>query len=256
MPTLLVGHGSPENAIEDNEFSRTWKKIANLIPRPKAIICISAHWFKEDTAVTALENLRTIHDFYGFPEELYRVNYSARGSPELAKRIGELIKSVEVHRDYEWGLDHGAWSVLVNMYPKADIPVLQLSLDYFLPFKKQYRIGEELRPLRNDGVLIMGSGNLVHNLMIMDPFAKPYDFAVDFDRFIKMNLEGRDDGALINFTAHRSGLMAHPTYDHYLPLLYVMGASQGEKPQFFNEKIVFGSVSMRCAAFGAEELRL
>jgi 4,5-DOPA dioxygenase extradiol len=254
MPSLFVGHGSPENAIEDNDFTRAWKKLADRMPRPKAILCISAHWLKEGTAVTCSGHPQTIHDFYGFPKELYKVEYNVLGSPELAGHIKQLVKTTEVYMDNEWGIDHGTWSVLLNMYPKADFPVLQLSLDYHLPFEKQYKIGIELSPLRNEGVLVMGSGNLVHNLMVMDPSARPYDFAVDFDLFVKNSLETRDDASLINFTAHRSWLSAHPTYDHYLPLLYVMGASRGERPQFFNDKIVFGAVSMRCAAFGAEGL--
>ena len=256
MPILFVGHGSPENATEDNEFTRRWKKLASSIPKPKAILSVSAHWLKEGTAVTTMEYPRTIHDFYGFPEDLYRIEYKAPGSPKLADRIKTLVRCTGVNMDHEWGIDHGTWSVLLNMYPKADIPVLQLSLDYYLPFEKQYQIGAELAPLRDEGVLILGSGNLVHNLMMIDPSAKPYDFAVDFDLFVKAKLEARDDAPLINFTSHKLSSSAHPTYDHYLPLLYALGASQGEKPQFFNDKIVFGSVSMRCAVFGAGALEL
>ena len=253
MPVLFIGHGSPENAIENNEFTRNWKKIASTIPRPEAILCISAHWLREGSAITGMEKPRTIHDFYGFPEKLYRVKYDVKGSPEYAKRIKQLVKSVRVELDYEWGLDHGTWSVLVNMYPEADIPVLQLSLDYYLPLEKQFQIGRELMSLRSEGVLVIGSGNIVHNLMAVNFQAKPYDWAVDFDNFVKHSLETRDDDALINYARQKSASLAHPTNDHYLPLLYVIGASETEKPQFLNEGVFAGSVGMRCAIFGAKK---
>lgn len=252
MPVLFIGHGSPVNAIEDNEITRNWKIIARSIPKPKAILCVSAHWLKEGTAVTNMEKPKTIHDFYGFPEELYKIKYDAKGSPEHANLIRQLVKSVRIQLDYEWGLDHGTWSFAINMYPEADIPILQLSLDYYLPFETQYQIGREMKPLRDNGVLIIGSGNLVHNLMKIDFLTKPYTWALDFDRFVKRKLESRDDAALIDYTKQRSASSAHPTYDHYLPLLYVIGASENETPQFFNEGIFAGSISMRCVVIGAK----
>ena len=251
MPVLFIGHGSPENALKDNEFTKNWKKVASSLPKPEAVLCISAHWLKEGTAVTSMKKPKTIHDFYGFPEELYGIEYAARGSTEYASLIKQLVKSVRVDLDYEWGLDHGTWSVLINMYPKADIPVLQLSLDYYLPLETQYQIGRELKPLREQGVLIIGSGNLVHNLMRIRFGEKPYDWAVDFDKFVKRSLELRDDPVLIDYSKQKSASLAHPTNDHYLPLLYTIGACEKEKPHFINETIFAGSVGMRCAIFGS-----
>ena len=256
MPVLFIGHGSPMNIIEDNEFTRNWRKLAAQIPTPKAILCISAHWLQEGTAETAMEKPRTIHDFYGFPPELYKVKYPASGSLSYATMIKNSIKTVSVSLDKEWGLDHGTWSVLKQMYPQADIPVLQLSLDYQLPLEKIFQIGKELSALRAKGVLIIGSGNLVHNLMRFHPNTKPYPWAVDFDNFVKSNLESGKYTQLINYNKHPTAALAHPTNDHYLPLLYVIGAAGKEKPQFFNEKIVYGSISMRCVVFGMEKLKL
>ena len=250
MPVLFVGHGSPMNAIEENDFTDAWKDIAKKIPKPKLILCISAHWLKEGTAITAMENPRTIYDFYGFPEKLYKVKYPAKGSPEYAKKIKELIKTVEVNLDHQWGLDHGTWSVLNQMYPKADIPVLQLSLDYQLPLEKLFEVGKELSVLREQGVLIIGSGNLVHNLMVFSPNAAPYDWAIEFDKIVKEDLIKMDYKSLINYTKYKSARLAHPTNDHYLPLIYVIGAAKNEKPKFFCEKVDFGSISMRCIAYG------
>ena len=252
MPAVFIGHGSPENALEKNEFTEAWKQLAREIPTPKAILSISAHWLSEGTAVTAMEKPRTIHDFYGFPQELYDVEYKAKGSLEHANLVRESVKAVKVSLDKEWGLDHGTWSVLVNMYSKADIPVIQLSLDYYLSLEKQYQLGKELKALREKGVLIMGSGNIVHNLGMITPEGPAYKWAVDFDSFVKKALEKRDDSSLINYRKAPSAELSHPTYDHYLPLLYVLGASENEKPRFLCEKIFYGSLSMRCAVFGIE----
>lgn len=255
MPVLFIGHGSPENAIEDNEFSRSWKKLANNIPKPKLILCISAHWQKEGSGITAMKEPKTIHDFYGFPEKLYKVKYPAKGSLEYANKIKYLVKTVDIEFDHEWGLDHGTWSVLVNMYPKADIPVLQLSLDYQISLEKIFEIGKELRKLRSEGVLIIGSGNIVHNLMMMNPNAvKPFDWCVEFDNIVKENLIKNNYGNLINYTKYKCSGLAHPTNDHYLPLIYVIGAAYGEKPLFFNEKLFYASISMRCVVFGLDRL--
>jgi 4,5-DOPA dioxygenase extradiol len=250
MPAVFIGHGSPENALEANAFTRGWKDLARSLPRPKAILSISAHWLTEGTAVTAMPRPRTIHDFYGFPEALYKIHYPSPGSPETAARIVQTVAGVKIQPDQEWGLDHGTWSVLANMYPQADIPVLQLSLDYHLAPARQYRIGRELRPLRDEGILLLGSGNLVHNLMAIEWNAPPYDWALEFDAFVERSLAARDDDALIQYSRQKTARLAHPTYDHYLPLLYVLGASENETPRQFNEGIFAGSVGMRCAVFG------
>ena len=250
MPVLFIGHGSPMNAIENNEFSLNWQKIAKEIPKPAVIISISAHWLKEGSAVTAMDRPKTIHDFYGFPEELYRVDYPAMGSPEYANLIKRLVNTVPINLDRDWGFDHGTWSVLKQMYPKADVPVLQLSLDYQISLEKMFSIGKELGQLRKKGALILGSGNLVHNLMIMNPNSEPYPWAVEFDNFVKRSLEHRDYEALLNYQNNKLAMMAHPTNDHYLPLIYIIGAAIDEEPRFFNEKIVLGSVGMRCVTFG------
>ena len=250
LPAIFIGHGSPENALEENAFTRGWKTLAHSLPRPKAIVSISAHWLTEGTAVTAMARPRTIHDFYGFPQTLNEIEYPCQGSAEVAARIRKVVGAVKVHSDSEWGLDHGTWSVLVNMYPQADIPVVQLSLDYYLPPARQYEIGRELGALREEGVLILGSGNLVHNLTAIDFNAAPFSWALDFDHFVGDALAARDDDALIRFTERRSAHLAHPTFDHYLPLLYVLGASESETPRQFNEGFFAGSVSMRCAVFG------
>src|SRR3989344_5594648 len=225
MPVLFVGHGSPLNAIEENEFTHSWKKIGEIIPAPKLILCISANWLREGTAVTAMSRPKTIHDFYGFPAELYAQQYPASGSPEQAHLVQKVVKSVPVELDQEWGLDHGSWSVLKHLYPKATIPVVQLSLDYQLSLQKALEVGKELRILRTKGILILGSGNLVHNLMVVNPGAKPFDWAVEFDQMVKENVMSKRYDLLINYTRHPSALMAHPTNDHYLPLLYILGAA-------------------------------
>ena len=250
MPVIFIGHGSPMNAIEDNEFSKGWKALAKKIPKPKAILCVSAHWMREGTAITAMEKPKTIHDFYGFPRALYNVRYPAKGSAALAKKISKSISSVKVGLDREWGIDHGSWSVLKNMYPVPDMPILQLSLDYQLSLDKIFRIGKELSSLRKKGVLILGSGNIVHNLMVMRQDQRPYRWAADFDAFVKSCLKHKDHKALINYADHPSSSLALPTNEHYLPLIYCIGAAFGENAEFFNEKIVYGSVSMLCAVLG------
>jgi len=254
MPVLFVGHGSPENAALDNEYSQTWKAIGQKLPKPKAILCVSAHWLTMGTAVTAMEKPRTIHDFYGFPPALYRIMYPAPGSPQLAQRVLSLIKTVKPQADSEWGLDHGTWSVLKHMFPKADVPVLQLSIDYQLPLARHHQIGTELAALRKEGVLILGSGNLVHNLSMMRMGSKPFPWAVEFDEKVKADLSRGDAEALIHFQRYPDADLALPTYEHYLPLLYALGAAGKEKPQFFCESIFASSVSMRGVAYGMDSL--
>lgn len=252
MPVLFVGHGSPMNAIEDNEFSKAWKKIASEIPEPKFILCISAHWLTNDTEVTAMENPKTIHDFYGFPKELEQVQYPASGSKEYAELVKKTLSDVHVKLNTTWGLDHGTWSVLKHMYPKADVPVIQLSINYGLPLQKHFDIGKKLTVLRDKEVLIVGSGNIVHNLNMVnfDDSAKPYDWATDFDAFVKKNLEAKDYDALVSYKNQPSAKHAHPTNDHYIPLMYVIGASDAQSPEFYCGKIVYGSLSMRCVKYG------
>lgn len=250
MPTLFIGHGSPMNAVEQNTFVEGWKRIAKALPRPKAILCVSAHWVTEGTGVTAMPKPKTIHDFYGFPEELYEINYPAKGSATLAKRIKALVKSVPVDLDQEWGLDHGTWVPLKIMFPKADIPVVQLSLNANLSPDQHYKIGTELALLRDEGVLIVGSGNCVHNLMRMEWDGEPFDWALDFDRFVKDSLSTGNHEALIHYENNPNAKLAHPSSEHYLPLLYTIGAAGNEKPQFFNEMIFAASLSMRCVAYG------
>ena len=250
MPVLFIGHGAPTNALEKNEFTLIWENLAKKISKPKALLCLSAHWLKEGSAITAMKKPKTIHDFYGFPPPLYQLSYPAPGSPQLAKSIQKRIKTVSLQLDQEWGLDHGTWSVLMHMYPQADIPVLQISLDYLLPLEKMFKLGQELASLRQEGILIIGSGNLVHNLMVMQPGSKPYPWAVQFDQFVKENIKKGNYEQLLQYATHPAALKAHPTNDHLLPLFYILVAAGKDQPQFFNEKIEYGSVSMRCVVFG------
>jgi len=251
MPVLFIGHGSPMNAIEDNEFTKEWKKIASKILHPSCILCISAHWLTSDTQITAMENPKTIHDFYGFPKELEQIVYPAKGSMEYAKLVTDTLNDINVKLNTTWGLDHGTWTVLRHMYPKADIPVIQLSINYGLPLQKHFEIGKKLTVLRDKGILIIGSGNLVHNLGMInfDNAAKPFEWATEFDNFVKKNLETKDFGSLINYKNQSSARLAHPTNDHYLPLMYVIGASDKQNPKFSCEKIVYSSLSMRCIKY-------
>jgi len=250
MPVLFIGHGSPMNAIEDNEFTDEWKKIAKKIPKPKLILCISAHWLKDSTAVLSTANPKTIHDFYGFPEELYQIAYPAKGSIEYAKVVKKLVKSVDVKLDDTWGLDHGTWSVLVKMYPDANIPVIQLSINPSLPLETHIKIGKELSLFRSQGVLILGSGNIVHNLGMMRMNGEPFPWAIEFDEFVRKSLDENNISNLLTYKKHHYGKYAVPTNDHYIPLLYVVGASKDEPPKFFCTKIFYSSLSMTCVAYG------
>lgn len=250
MPVLFIGHGSPENALGDNAYARSWKRLGTSLPKPALILCISAHWVTNGTSITAMESPQTIHDFYGFQRSLYKVRYPAPGSPEMATTIAHMIKSAGVGLDRDWGLDHGAWSVIRNMYPKADIPVLQLSLDASLAPKQHYGIGRELASLRKNRVLIIGSGNIVHNLGMADLSAKPYPFALEFRDFAKARLQKGDVASLVDYQKNRVSRAAHPTSEHYLPLLYSIAAAEGEPPKFFNDSFFAGSVGMLSVAFG------
>ncbi len=250
MPVMFVGHGNPMNAISDNSITQGWHDAAlSLENAPKAVLCISAHWETKGTYVTAMETPRTIHDFYGFPQALFDVQYPAPGSPELAKFVSEEVKSTSVLLDHEWGLDHGTWSVLVKMFPEAKIPVFQLSLDYTKDAQYHYDLAKELAFLRDKGVLIVGSGNVVHNLRMarFDENPPAYDWALEFDATVKSLVENRDHNELINYqNLGSSATLSIPTPEHYLPLLYTL-ALQGNKEvaSFFNEEMAFGSGSMR-----------
>ncbi|HEY6871745.1 MAG TPA: 4,5-DOPA dioxygenase extradiol [Geobacteraceae bacterium] len=255
MPVLFVGHGNPMNAVEETSFAAAWRETAARLPRPAAILCISAHWETEGTFVTAMALPRTIHDFYGFPDTLYRVQYPAPGSPELATRVRELVRSTAVRPDegYSWGLDHGAWSVLRRMYPGADIPVVQLSLDRTQHPRFHYDLAAELFPLRREGVLVVGSGNLVHNLRLLEWDAeRPYPWAAEFDRLAtELILPGAHDRLVAYPALGETARLAIPTNEHYLPLLYALALQQsGENVTFFAEGMVYGSVSMRSLRIG------
>jgi len=252
MPVIFVGHGSPMNAIEDNEYSQAWIQLGRNLPRPNAILCISAHWESASSAVTEAQAPRQIYDFYGFPPELYQVQYPAPGSLPLAERIQKLIQTTSVKGDNSWGLDHGAWSVLCRMYPQADIPVLQLSMQYSRDGNLHYSMGRELAALRDEGVLIMGSGNIVHNLRRMVWEDTAFDWAVEFDAFVQKKIDRGDHQPLVEFqTLGTAASLAINSGEHYLPLLYVLGATnQGEPVQYFVPKIWGGSISMRCMQIG------
>ena len=249
LPVLFIGHGSPENALEDNEFTQGWSTLASSIPTPRLILCISAHWMTEGTAVTAMERPKTIHDFYGFPDALYQVEYPAPGSIADAEKIQKMIQSVPVSLDTDWGLDHGTWSVLVKMYPKAEIPVLQLSLDATITRDKMFEIGKELASLRDDGVLIIGSGNVVHNLRMLSFGGEPYPWTIEFDAQVKDYIQQGKYEHLVDYIQIPSARLAHPTDEHYLPLLYVLGAAGVSVPRFFNKGYYAGSLSMRCVVW-------
>lgn len=257
FPTLFVGHGSPMNAIEQNEFSDKWKKITSDFETPKAIICISAHWLTRGTFVTAMEMPKTIHDFGGFPKALFDVQYPAPGSLDVAHWTKESIKSANVLEDNEWGLDHGTWSVLRNMYPEATIPVIQLSIDYTKPLSYHFQLAQELKALRKKGVLIIGSGNMVHNLGMVawDKINSPgfgFDWTLEIDTVFKQKIESRDYQSLINWSSlHNQISLAIPTLDHYIPLIYSVGLSdKQDEISFFNDKAIAGSLTMTSVQFG------
>lgn len=252
MPVLFLGHGSPMNAIEENEFVQGFRNIAGQIKKPKAILCISAHWETRGTFVTAMSNPRTIHDFGGFPKELYEVQYPAPGSPELAKEARDLVKTTEVGLDDKWGLDHGAWSVIKHLYPGADVPVIQMSLDYYQKPQYHYDLARELGLLREKGVLIIGSGNMVHNLGLVDwrrlNESFSYEWAQEANDKMKQYILNDDHKSLINYQQlGREFQLAVPTAEHYLPLLYTLALKgKNETADFFNDKPVGGSITMTC----------
>lgn len=256
-PILFIGHGSPMNGIEDNEFSRTWAKFGQEIPKPKAVIVISAHWLTNGTQITAMENPKTIHDFGGFPQALFDVNYPAQGSPELAEATSKLITFTKVELDHDWGLDHGTWTVVRHMYPNADIPVLQLSIDYKKPAQYHYDLAKQLTALRNKGVLIIGSGNMVHNLRMIawDKLQEPefgFDWAIEMNTIFKDKIANSDFQSLINYEKlGAAAKLAIPTPDHYYPLIYSIALQEKQDEiNFFNDKLVGGSLNMTSVKFG------
>ena len=255
MPVLFVGHGSPMNAIEENDNSRTWHQVAGTLPKPRAILCVSAHWESQRTLVPAMPRPRPIHDFGGFPRALYEVQYPAPGSSWLAQETKNAIKLTSVGMDEAWGLDHGCWSVLNQMYPEADIPVVQLSLDYTHPPQYHYDLGKELASLRKQGVLILGSGNMVHNLrhVVMtanniSDFNRPYglDWAIEANEIFKKLIITDQHAELINYhVLGPSVQLAIPTPEHYLPLLYILALKQPDETiTFFNDVALAGSLTM------------
>jgi len=257
MPVLFLGHGSPMNAIEENEFVTGFRAIGKTIPKPNAILCISAHWETRGTFVTVMEQPRTIHDFGGFPPELYEVQYPAPGSPELAREVENTIKNTVVKSDDKWGLDHGCWSVVKHLYPKADVPIVQMSLDYYQDAQNHYDLGQELAKLRNKGVLIVGSGNLVHNLRMVawDKLENPgygYDWAIEANNKMKEFILSSNSKQLINYQSQGEAFkMAIPTPEHYLPLLYTMALKEdSDEVSLFNDKAVGGSLTMTSVKIG------
>lgn len=255
MPVLFIGHGSPMNGIEDNEFSRSWAEMGQTMPVPKAVIVVSAHWLTRGTAVTAMSFPSTIHDFGGFPKALFEAEYPAPGSPELAAETAKLISSANVVLDHDWGLDHGAWTILKHMFPAADIPVLQLSIDYTRNPKAHYELAAELHQLRKKGVLILASGNMVHNLGMIDfgmIAGGGYDWAVEINEQFKRLIMNNDHQSLMDYqNIGRAALLAIPTPEHYLPLLYTLGLKNNrEEVTLFNDKAVGGSITMTSVRVG------
>lgn len=254
MPILFIGHGSPMNAIQKNDYTNCLGHLGQSLPTPKAILVISAHWMTDGTWLTHMSNPKTIHDFYGFPDKLFQIQYSAPGNPVLAEKIRNTIKDVKINLDESsWGLDHGAWSVLCHMYPKANIPVVQLSLDMAKPADFHFKLGKELKFLRKEGVLVLASGNIVHNLRKIkwEEGAPAYDWALVFDEWVKNNLIQRNFSALLNDVMQsEAGRLSVPTQEHYYPLLYVLGAANRENQISFDfEGMQNGSISMRCVRF-------
>jgi 4,5-DOPA dioxygenase extradiol len=256
MPVLFVGHGSPMNGIEDNEFSQYWKKLASELEKPKAVLCVSAHWLTRGTYITAMDKPQTIHDFGGFPQALFDVQYPAPGDPKLAEEAAKLITSTTVGLDHDWGMDHGTWTIVRHMYPNADVPLLQLSIDYNQPAQHHYDLAKQLMALRKKGVLIMGSGNMVHNLGMVawDKLEESYgfDWAIEMNDIFKKKIEENDHAALIQYEKlNIAAKLAIPTPDHYYPLIYSLGLKTDKDAiSFFNDKPMAGSLTMTSVRIG------
>lgn len=257
MPVLFLGHGSPMNAIEENQFVAGFREVSKKIPKPNAILCVSAHWFTDGTFVTAMEMPKTIHDFYGFPKELFEVQYPAPGNPALAKETAELLAPVLVEEDHSWGLDHGAWSVIRHLYPEADIPVIQLSIDYTKPPQYHFDLAKKLNKLREKGILILGSGNIVHNLRMIDwrninTVGSGWDWAIEAREKTNNWLLDSNFQNLIDYQKQGTALQyAVPTPDHYLPLIYTLGLKEkSDELSLFNDELIGGSLSMTSVRIG------
>jgi len=261
MPVLFIGHGSPLNIIMDNSYTRSLTQLGKTLPQPNAIMVISAHWLTNGTAVTCVDQPRTIHDFYGFPDELYSLQYPSPGASEQARLVTQLVKRVKVTCSTEWGLDHGSWAVLKHIYPHADIPVFEMSLAYTYnewhpkPLQYHYDLAQELAGLRHQGVLIIGSGNIVHNLGLLDfenINARTFDWAEEFDDSVKVHLVNRNHTALVHYQdLGRTSLLAVPTLDHYLPMIYTIALQEKYEPlTFIFEGFQYGLISMRCFQIG------
>ncbi|HAE6204840.1 TPA_asm: 4,5-DOPA dioxygenase extradiol [Salmonella enterica subsp. diarizonae serovar 50:l,v:z35] len=259
MPALFLGHGSPMNVLDDNDYTRAWRRLGEALPRPQAIVVVSAHWYTRGTGVTAMERPQTLHDFGGFPQALYDTHYPAPGSPALAQRLVELLAPVPVALDKEaWGFDHGSWGVLIKMYPNADIPVVQLSVDSTKPAAWHFEAGRKLKlaTLRDEGVMLVASGNVVHNLRTVRWHGEnaPYPWAVSFNEYVKANLAWQgpvEQHPLVNYLQHEGGALSNPTPEHFLPLLYVLGAWDGkERISVPADGIEMGSISMLSVQVG------
>jgi 4,5-DOPA dioxygenase extradiol len=254
MPVVFFGHGSPTNVLEDNEATRAWHEIALAMPEPRAVLCVSAHWCTDGTAVTAMSSPRTIHDFgRSLPAPLFDCQYPAPGQPELAARVAQLLETTTVTLDQSWGLDHGAWSVLSKAWPEANIPVVQLSIDQSLPDRSHFDIGKQLIPLRDEGILIAGSGNIVHNLGVMEwnEQATPYDWAIRFNDYVKDCIKGGDMERLYAYPElGNDARLALPGLDHFWPLFYVLGARDDDPVGFATDFIQYKSLSMTSIIFG------
>jgi 4,5-DOPA dioxygenase extradiol len=256
MPALFVGHGSPMNTLESNRYTQAWCELGTKISRPRALLVVSAHWFMGATAVTAMEAPRTIHDFYGFPPELFAFQYPAPGAPQVAAEVAETVKPIWVGLDRDqWGLDHGTWSVLAHMYPAADVPVIQLSINALKPLEYHLELAARLAPLRDKGVVIVASGNVVHNLRRIDWHQRDvgFDWAHRFDDAVCAQLES-DPVNILRMTAHEDYELAVPTPDHFIPLLYIAGLGDSTRPlQVLVRGYCFGSISMSCYGIGIED---
>jgi 4,5-DOPA dioxygenase extradiol len=256
MPAIFFGHGNPMNALSKNSYTEGWTRIGQELPKPKAILCISAHWFVSSTAVTVAARPRTIHDFGGFPQQLYEVQYPAPGEPHLARRVQEILAPAKVDLDESWGMDHGTWAVLRHVYPNADVPVVQLSIDETEPPIVHYEIGSRLAPLREEGILILGSGNIVHNLHTYSwgrHSQQPYDWAISFENKVREFMLAEDDESLIDYQKNfgSEAILAVPTPDHFLPFLYVIGTrAASERVSFPVEGVDGGSISMLAVQVG------
>lgn len=255
MPAAFIAHGNPMNALERNRYTDAWQRLGRSLPKPRAILVISAHWYTNATAVTSMPRPRTIHDFYGFPQDLFDVQYPAPGSPDVAEQVADVVKPTWVGQDIDsWGIDHGTWSVLMHAFPDASIPVVQLSLNAFKDFDHHLELGRKLAPLRDDGVLIVGSGNIVHNLRAVD-FGQPdaaYDWALRFDDVAREKLQGNDPTAVAALDSHADFADAVPTPDHYLPLLYVAGLADNQPLDLLVDGHAAGSISMAAYTLGLD----